>query len=55
MPNLSSRAREIMFACQLFGVPGNRDTAYALSELSAAVHDELDAEQVDKAEDYSDI
>lgn len=45
---LSKRASEIMVACVLTGIPGNRDTAYALSELAAAVHDKLDEQENDE-------
>jgi hypothetical protein len=52
MKNLSERAEQIMSACILFGVPGTRDTAYALQELAEAVHQELDSPVPD---DFSDI
>lgn len=44
---LSERARDIMVACYIAGIPGNRVTAQALAELSNAVHDALDANVAD--------
>lgn len=41
--NNNERQAQIITACTLFGVPPDRETAYALVDVASMLHDALDA------------